>query len=138
MRAQADDVPQVCTVETAIVEILWPYLHPRSGEVPISRLKMEAEFTQEVNTYLRSRGEMMTFTSAEIGKKVASLKLSSRRNGVGNSLVLDRETSRRIHRLARLSIAGKKVAGCRDCEELGARDAGTGAAEPDRSSAPVM
>ena len=138
LRAQADSTLQTCSVETAIVEILWPYLHPRDGETPVSRMKMEAEFTKEVNTYLRSRGEILTFTSTEVGKKVAALNLPSRCNGGGNSLILNRETSRRIHRLAHISGAGRNMPECRDCEELGRRDASKNLAEEDPSSALVM
>lgn len=99
---------------------------------------MEAEFTKEVNTYLRSRGEILTFTSTEVGKKVAALNLPSRCNGGGNSLILNRETSRRIHRLAHISGAGRNMPECRDCEELGRRDASKNLAEEDPSSALVM
>ena len=138
LRAQAEEAFQGCNVETAIVEVLWPYLHPRSGEGPIAKLKMEAEFTKEVNTYLRSRGEILTFTGTEIGKKVAELRLSSKRNGSGNLLLLNRETSRRIHRLARIVGTGRKMPRCQDCEEPSGPDAGAIMAEQDRSSVPAV
>ena len=70
------------------------------------------------NALIRSRGEIIEYSSAEVGWKLRQLGLSRSRDGAGKSLSLHKETSHRIHEWARsygvLSRQNVRQ-GCPDC-----------------------
>ena len=89
LRLREEDSLPSCTPEIAIAEILWPLLHPRDGQERISKLSLK-EFTPDVNAFLHTRGEWLTYSAAEIGKQLANLNLSRKRGNFGSFLLLDR------------------------------------------------
>jgi hypothetical protein len=64
-------------------------------------VKIEAELTAEVNTFLLSCGETISYSREEVGIRVASLELSRKRMKSGSILLLDSLTNHRVHQLAR-------------------------------------
>jgi len=82
-------------IRYVIIEIILLLLHTR--ETSALRVQKIAEST---NALLRSRGEIVEYSAAEIGWKLRQLGLSRSRDGAGKSLFLHKETSRRIHELA--------------------------------------
>jgi len=79
-------------------------------------IKIEAELTADVNNYLLGCGEVRQYSSEEVGIRLGTLGLTKKRSKAGSLLLLDRETSRRIHQLAQSYGIDKSVAGCADCE----------------------
>jgi uncharacterized protein (DUF2267 family) len=95
----------------AMVEVMWALLHQKSKEAS------PTEIAKLTNALLRSRGELLEYNAVEVGWKLKQLGLY--RNRGANSMVLrfSRDTSRRVHLLAKhygLSLTGTKD--CPDCE----------------------
>ena len=86
-------------------------------------MKMKAEFTANVNTYLLAAGETQEFTAEMVGKRTVLLGLAHRRTKHGSHLLLNPQTSRRIHQLARNLDLGKQVSWCPECGRAEARQA---------------
>jgi hypothetical protein len=82
-------------IRGVIIEIILVLLHKR--ELTALRVEKIAELT---NALLRSRGEIIEYSSAEVGWKLRQLGLCRRRDRAGKSLCLHRHTSRRVHDLA--------------------------------------
>jgi hypothetical protein len=103
-------------VRYVIIEIILVLLHKR--ELSALRVEKIAELT---NALLRSRGEIIEYSSAEVGWKLRQLGLSRTRDRAGKSLSSQRETSRRIHELAASSgvLSRENVRqGCPDCAKV--------------------
>ena len=103
-------------IRYVILEIVLVLLHKR--ELSALRVGKIAELT---NALLRSRGEIIEYSSAEVGWKLRQLGLSRTRDRAGKSLSLQRETSRRIHELAASSgvLSRENVRqGCPDCAKV--------------------
>jgi hypothetical protein len=83
-------------IRYVMIEIILLLLH--KGEMSALRVQKIAEST---NALLRSRGEIIEYSAAEVGWKLRQLGLSRSRDGAGKSLSVGKETSRRIHELAR-------------------------------------
>ena len=78
-------------------------------------MKIEAELTAEINTYLLSCGETRQYSREEIGIRVASLEFAKKRTNGGSVLLFCNETVRRVHDLARAYGIGKNMAECPYC-----------------------
>jgi hypothetical protein len=102
-------------VHCAILEILWGFAHLRKRrDVQVSELAHGA------NALLRSRGETVIYSAEEIGWKLRGLNIPRRSSSAGRQVVLGRETSERVHRMARaygLGCAQRVEAGCDDCNQ---------------------
>lgn len=119
LAAQDDDALCACSLDTAILEVLWPRIHRQSdGTSQEAEMKMKAEFTANVNTYLLAAGETQEFTAEMVGKRTVLLGLAHRRTKHGSHLLLNPQTSRRIHQLARNLEPEKRVEACTECERI--------------------
>jgi hypothetical protein len=115
LEAQDEDVrAQRCTdIRYVILEVILVLLH--KSELSAVRVEKIAELT---NVLLRSRGEIIEYSSAEVGWKLKQFGLCRRRDGAGKSLSLHTGTSRRTHELARAyGVLSRENAGpaCPDC-----------------------
>lgn len=115
---QQEDMIDRCDLDHALVEILWPRLHPTTGDTAAAGIKIGAELTPEVNTFLLTCGETRQYRREEVGLRVLKLGLTRKDTNTGTLLVLDRQTSRRIHQLARSYGIKKSVSGCPDCQPV--------------------
>jgi hypothetical protein len=101
-------------VNCAIVEILWAMIHERKQrEVKV------AELAKDVNAILQSRGETIEYRAEEIGWKLKSLNIHRHSDRSGRQVLLERETSQSVHRLARaydLPCSAHVGSGCPDCD----------------------
>ncbi|MBV9339339.1 MAG: hypothetical protein JO159_00430 [Acidobacteria bacterium] len=116
LQPQDEGALDSCNVDSAIIEILWPRLHPSASGELATKIKI-SELTELINTYLLSCGEILQYSPVEIGKRLACLGLSRHRRGSGMFLLANRDTIRRIHQLARSLGVGKLVAGCLECQQ---------------------
>jgi hypothetical protein len=82
-----------CDVHLAMIEVAWTPSH-EDREIGISRL------TELTNTILRSRGEILEYTAAEIGWKLRNFGFRHHRNGKGMVLQFSHENRSLIHQLA--------------------------------------
>ncbi|HEX3352953.1 MAG TPA: hypothetical protein VHS34_09040 [Terriglobales bacterium] len=113
LRSQEDLIDR-CDLNHALVEVLWPRVH-QSARATVG-IKIGAELTPEVNTFLLTCGETRQYGSEEVGARAAKLGLTKKRTNTAALLVLDRKTSRRIHQLAQSYGIKKSVPGCPDCQ----------------------
>lgn len=111
-----DDMVGRCNLDCAIWGVVWPRLHSGASKTAAANMKIEAELTADVNTYLLCCGEIRQYSREEVGIRVANLELSRKRTNTGTLLVLDRATSRQVHRLGRSYGLGREVPGCPDCQ----------------------
>ena len=96
----------------AIVEILLGATH----EATQSELIVE-EVTERVNALLRTRGERVEYSAETVGWKLRTLGVPRHTTSAGRLVVLDRENSRRLHRLAQgLELLTPRLESCPDCE----------------------
>jgi len=117
LQSQDDVAFDLCNLDSAIVEILWPRLHSGATEGTAGEIRIEEELMKDANTFLRCCGETWQYSREEVGKRLACLGLARQRKNFGMVLLLDRQTSRRVHQLARGYGIGKKVPECLDCQE---------------------
>ena len=110
-----DDVVGQCNVDVALIQVLWPRLHSCPANNNPTRLKIEAELTAEVNTFLLSCGETLQYSREEMGIRVAALEFARKRTKTGSILLLSSVTNRRVHELARSYGIGESVPGCMLC-----------------------
>ena len=100
-------------VNCMIVEILLGELH--SGK----RTKVQVgDLAKDVTALAQSRGEIKGYGTEVIGWKLKGLSIPKHTNTSGRHVVLDRDTSRRMHRLARayeLQCLQRVKDGCSDC-----------------------
>jgi hypothetical protein len=98
-----------CDVHLAMIEVTWAKSH-EDQEINISRL------TDLTNVFLHCRGEILEYSSAEIGWKLKNLGFPRHRNGRGMVLRFSDENRRLVHRLAvQWSLNLPAVAGCALC-----------------------
>jgi hypothetical protein len=99
----------------AIVEILWAMIHNgKQREVRVD------ELAKDVNALLRSRGERLAYSSEEIGWKLRELNIPRHTSSAGRQVLLGRDTSRDVHRLARaynLPCPQRGAEICPDCSQ---------------------
>jgi len=102
-------------VRFAIVEILLATIHEGNERA----VRVQA-LTAQVNTLLRSRGEILEFKPEEIGWRLKKLYITRHSNTSGQQVLLDRGTSQRVHELAgAYDLPGEQlsVTGCPDCSQ---------------------
>ena len=98
-----------CDVHLVMIEVGWAPSHG-DREISISRL------TELTNTLLRSRGEILEYSSAEIGWKLRNFGFRHHRNGHGMVLQFSHENRFLIHQLAaRWNLNLRPVAACVLC-----------------------
>jgi hypothetical protein len=117
LRPQDEEVrgQRSCDVNCAIVEILWGILHDRKR-----REERVDELAKDVNALLRSRGETLTYSAEELGWKLRNLNIPRHSSSSGRQVLLGRDTSQSVHRLAHaygLPCAQRVEAGCPDCNQ---------------------
>jgi len=102
-------------VNCAIVQILWAITHKgKQREMQVD------ELAKDVNVLLRSLGETRVHSPEQIGWKLKSLNIPRHSSSSGRQILLDRDTNRSIHRLARayaLPSTQRAEAGCPDCNQ---------------------
>jgi hypothetical protein len=96
-----------------LVEILWGEIHSREHkQVSVSKLAKDA------NALLLSRGEFREYSAEEVGWKLKHLNIPKHTDTSGRQVLLDHDTSRRVHRLAQtydLPRSQHVRDGCSDC-----------------------
>lgn len=112
------DVIDRCSLDHAIVEVLWPRVHRTLEDAAAANMKIGAELTPQVSTFLLCCGETRQYSREQVGKRVAKLGLSTKPTNAGTVLLLDRQTSRRVHQLALAYRIDKSVPGCPDCQAV--------------------
>jgi hypothetical protein len=110
-------MPKSCTVESGIVEALWPLVHQLSpGLIENAPTEIQVtDLTDLVNTVLRAGGEVLKYSAVEVGAKLSLFGFSTKRRSAGNFVQFDQNTRHRVHQYARTYKVGTPVAGCLDC-----------------------
>ena len=102
-------------VNCAIVEILCDMIHDgKERDITVN------ELAKNVNGLLRSRGEILEFSAEEVGWKLRDLNIPRHNSSVGRQVLLERDTSQRVHRLAEvydLPYSRRVMEGCPDCNQ---------------------
>ena len=78
------------------------------------------ELAKDVNALLRSRGEILEYSAEEIGWKLKDLNIPRHTSSSGRQVLLGRETSQRVHRLAQvydLPCSHRIEPDCPDCNQ---------------------
>jgi hypothetical protein len=105
-----------CDIHLAIIEVTWAPSHA-DREIGLTRV------TELVNALLRCRGEILEYSTAEIGWKLRSFGFHRHRNGRGMVLRFSQENRVLLHQLAaRLSLNLRPVADCALCSPQEAVD----------------
>jgi len=101
-------------VNCAIVEILWGYIHEgKEREVRVDELAKDA------NALLRSRGEILEYSAEGVGWRLHGLNIPRHTSSSGRQVLLGRDTSQIVHRLAQaydMPCSQRVKAGCPDCK----------------------
>jgi hypothetical protein len=106
-----------CNLDCAIIQVIWPRIHSSAtNNVDAGRMKIAAELTAQVNTFLLSCGETLQYSEEEVGIRVANLGFARKRANGGKLLLLNSITNGIIHQLARGYGIGEKVPGCQLCQ----------------------
>lgn len=118
LRPQDEDLRgrQSCDVNCAIVEILWGMVHDRK----LREIRVD-ELAKNVSVLLRSRGEILEYGAEEVGWKLRSLNIPRQSTSSGRQVLLGRQTSQSVHRLAQaydLPCTQQVQADCPDCNEV--------------------
>jgi hypothetical protein len=104
-----------CDVNIVIVEILWGMIHDgKQREVRVDAL------AKDVSALLRSRGETLTYNAEDIGWKLRGLNIPRHSSSSGRQVLLGRDTSQSVHRLAHaygLPCTQRVEANCPDCNQ---------------------
>ena len=114
---QDDEIRRERTLEVdyVIVEVLLAMFHQRNQTAV-----RVTDLTKKVNLLLETRGEIWSYSAEEIGRQLAGLKIARKRDGSGQKVKFDRDTSQCLHRWARAYdlLSGEHFrAGCTDCDE---------------------
>ena len=102
-------------VNGAVVEILWGMIHDRK-----QRKVGVDELANDANALLRSRGEILEYSAEEVGWTLRGLNIPRHTTSSGREVLLGRETSQSVHRLAQaygLPCSQRIEAGCPDCNQ---------------------
>ena len=113
-----DDTVGPCNLDSAIIQVLWPRLHSSPPNTITTQMKIEAELTAEVNTFMLSCGDNLQYRCEEVGIRVVHLELTRKRTNSGTILLLGAETNRRVHQLARAYGIGKNMPECPYCQPV--------------------
>ena len=101
-------------VRCVILEALWSIIH--HGEQREVRV---GELAKDVNALLRDRGEILEYNAEEIGWQLRDLDIPRHDNSLGRHVLLGRDTSQSVHRLARvydLPCTQHLESSCPDCK----------------------
>jgi hypothetical protein len=115
MKPQDQDarVQRASHIEYSIIEVLLALIHQgKLRELGVGKIADLA------NALMRSRGEILEYRPDEVGWKLKALSLFRHRRSSGSLLILDRETSIKVHALARTYVLPSlrvAVEGCPDC-----------------------
>lgn len=104
------------TLEDAILGAVLACLHEKKSD----RVQVK-EITALANTLLRTQGEIVEYRPEEVGHRLNGFSLGRTRQNEGMFLLLGRDTSRLVHRLALGSGVPwdvNSVPNCPDCQEL--------------------
>lgn len=104
-------------LDAAVLGAVMACLHERKSD----RVQVK-ELTSLANTLLRSQGEIVEYRPEEVGRRLDGLSIWRTRQNEGMFLLLGRDTSRLVHRLALGYGVGWDVdsaVGCPDCQLLG-------------------
>jgi hypothetical protein len=104
------------TLEDAILGAVLACLHEKKSD----RVQVK-DITGLANTLLRTQGEIVEYSPEEVGHRLDGFSLGRKRQTEGMFLMLDRDTSRLVHRLARGSGVlwdVNSIPDCPDCQEL--------------------
>jgi len=117
LRAQNDEVREkrFRDVSCVIVEILWALVHDRKRTAANVN-----DLAKDVSTLLQSRGEIVQYSAEEVGWKLKQLGVPRHTDSSGRQVVLNRDTSRSVHRLAgayNLTCSQQVGVGCPDCTQ---------------------
>jgi hypothetical protein len=95
----------------AIVEILLAAVHGGKQKALIVD-----QLTKKVNALLRSRGERLEYSAETVGWQLRDLGIPRHTSSAGRQVILDRENSKRVHRLAQgFELLTERFGGCSDC-----------------------
>ena len=117
LRRQDEDVrgQRLCDVNCVIIEILCGIIHDgKHREVRVDAL------AEDVNALLRSRGEVLAHSAEEVGWKLRNLNIPRHSSSSGRRVLLGRDTSQSVHRLAEtygLPCTQRVEADCPDCNQ---------------------
>jgi len=101
-------------VDCAVIEVLLGMIHHRKRAVGVD------ELAKDVNALLRSRGEILEYSAEEVGWTLRGLNIPRHTTSSGREVLLGRETSQSVHRLAQaygLPCSQRIEAGCPDCNQ---------------------
>lgn len=117
LQPQDDEIRRERTsqVDYVIIEVLLAMFH-KQEQTAVG----VTDLTKDVNSVLEARGEIWSYAPEEIGRQLAAFKIPRKRNGAGQSVKFDRDTSQCVHRWARVYdlLPGKHArAACTDCSE---------------------
>ena len=124
LRLQDDEIraQRFLDVTCIIVEILWGQIHSREQK----QVRVE-NLAKDVNALLRSRGEIVEYSAEEVGWRLKRLSIPRHADTSGRQVLLDRDTSRRVHRWAQiydLPCSQHVGIGCPDCAAPGSLASG--------------
>lgn len=103
-------------LDAAILGAVLACLHEKKSE----RVQVK-EIAALANTLLRTQGEIVEYRPEEVGHRLDAFSLGRTRQNEGMFLLLGRDTSRLVHRLALgygVSWDINSVPACPDCQEL--------------------
>ena len=107
------------TLDEAILGAVLACLHEKKSD----RVQVK-EITAMANTLLRTRGEIVEYLPEEVGHRLDGFSLVRKRHHEGMFLLLGRDTSQLVHRLAArygVSWDVNSVPNCPDCKVLRGR-----------------
>jgi hypothetical protein len=118
LRTQSDEAREkrFRDVNYVIVEILWALVHDRKRKAVNVN-----ELAKDVGVLLQSRGEAVQYSAEEVGWKLRQLSIPRHTDSSGRQVVLNFDTSRIVHRCARiydLPCARDIQAKCPDCSTV--------------------
>jgi hypothetical protein len=104
-------------VNYALCEILLAEIHSRKHH----QIKVE-NLAKDVNALLQSRGEIQEYSAEEIGWKLKGMNVPKRTDSSGRQILLNRETSQRMHRQAQSYDLASSEALKHDCPDCAASE----------------
>ena len=103
-------------LECVIAMVLLVLVHDGNAR-KVSKVRV-TEITESVNAALRANGEVVEYSPKEVGWRLVTLGIYTRRIQGGKGVLLDREFSRSVHNLARrlgVQMSAPGFPGCPDC-----------------------
>ncbi len=98
--------------DAAVIECLLARLHAQSSSRVIVK-----NISESVNTILKARGEIIEYSPEDVGRRLRILGFNTKHGSSGNFVLLCREVSVLIHRLARLFEVPSLMNVVQDCPD---------------------